>query len=35
MWQYIQEIGTKGVAVAGKFKESDIADGFIPQTPWT
>ncbi len=26
MWQYVQVIGTKGVAVAGKFKETAIAE---------
>jgi len=26
MWQYIQVIGTKGVAIAGKFKETAIAE---------
>jgi len=26
MWQYVQAIGTKGVAVAGKFKETAIAE---------
>jgi hypothetical protein len=34
MWQYVQVIGTKGVAVAGKFKESDIAKmGLFPKHP--
>ena len=26
MWQYVQVIGTKGVAVAGKFKETAMAE---------
>ncbi len=26
MWQYVQVIGTKGVAVAGKFKQTAIAE---------
>jgi hypothetical protein len=26
MWQYVQVIGTEGVAVAGKFKKTAIAE---------